>query len=165
MGDFGNGYSLKDKNKAKTDKTEHGNGKSVKSQSQQVKAKDEYISILFGQPVPELMEVPVRYRTWLAFNCLRTSNFERYVDLYMMSTLVFVDPESSTQADGAQSSRVPAPFPKDPYEAIRQACLVETDTESEPFEDPFDTETSESPHTVASPTPLPDSTPPACHTE
>ncbi|GKB79943.1 hypothetical protein Tco_0946838, partial [Tanacetum coccineum] len=33
----GNGYSLKDKNKAKTDKTEHENGKSIKSQSQQVK--------------------------------------------------------------------------------------------------------------------------------
>ncbi|GKC53337.1 multidrug resistance-associated protein 5 [Tanacetum coccineum] len=30
----GNGYSLKDKNKAKTDKTEHENGKSVKSQNQ-----------------------------------------------------------------------------------------------------------------------------------
>ncbi|GKD26531.1 hypothetical protein Tco_1232745 [Tanacetum coccineum] len=30
--DRGNGYSLKDKNKAKTDKTEHRNGKSVKSQ-------------------------------------------------------------------------------------------------------------------------------------
>ncbi|GJS52613.1 hypothetical protein Tco_0625975 [Tanacetum coccineum] len=30
----GNEYSLKDKNKAKTNKTEHGNGKSVKSQSQ-----------------------------------------------------------------------------------------------------------------------------------
>ncbi|GKB73613.1 hypothetical protein Tco_0935025, partial [Tanacetum coccineum] len=30
----GKGYSLKDKNKAKTDKTEHGNRKSIKSQSQ-----------------------------------------------------------------------------------------------------------------------------------
>ncbi|GKE23809.1 hypothetical protein Tco_1435321 [Tanacetum coccineum] len=30
----GNGYSLKDKNEAKTDKTEHGIGKSVKSRSQ-----------------------------------------------------------------------------------------------------------------------------------
>ncbi|GKE91963.1 hypothetical protein Tco_1573058, partial [Tanacetum coccineum] len=30
----GNGYSLKDKNEAKTDKTEHENGKSVKSQNQ-----------------------------------------------------------------------------------------------------------------------------------
>ncbi|GKB62737.1 hypothetical protein Tco_0918923, partial [Tanacetum coccineum] len=59
----------------------------------------------------------------------------------------------------------PAPFPEDPYEAIRQACLVETDTESDPFEDPIDTETPESPHTIASPTPLPDSTPPACHAE
>ncbi|GJZ52974.1 hypothetical protein Tco_0607859 [Tanacetum coccineum] len=82
-----------------------------------------------------------------------------------MSTPVFVDPKSSTQADGAQSSRVLTPFPEDPYEAVRQACLVETDTESEPFEDPIDTETPESPHYVASPTPLPDSTPPTCHTK
>ncbi|GJS68112.1 hypothetical protein Tco_0682677 [Tanacetum coccineum] len=64
-----------------------------------------------------------------------------------------------------RNSRVPAPFLEDPYEAIRHACLVETDTESEPFEDPIDTETPKSPHAVASPTPLPDSTPPACHTE
>ncbi|GJS60851.1 hypothetical protein Tco_0655635 [Tanacetum coccineum] len=69
-----------------------------------------------------------------------------------MSTLVFVDPEISTQADGAQSPRVPVPFPEDPYEAIRQAYLVET-------------ETPESPHTIASPTPLPDSTPPTRHVE
>nr|GEY35947.1 RNA-directed DNA polymerase, eukaryota [Tanacetum cinerariifolium] len=48
---------------------------------------------------------------------------------------VFVDPESSTQADGAQSSRVPVPLSKDPYEANRQACLVGTDTVSEPFEE------------------------------
>ncbi|GKB95511.1 hypothetical protein Tco_1325329 [Tanacetum coccineum] len=53
----------------------------------------------------------------------------------------------------------------DPYEAIRQAYLVGTDTESEPFEDPVETETSESPHTVASPTSLPDITPPTCHVE
>ncbi|GKA26794.1 hypothetical protein Tco_0712903 [Tanacetum coccineum] len=33
MGDFGNGYSEKDKNKGKTDKTKHGIGKSVKSRS------------------------------------------------------------------------------------------------------------------------------------
>ncbi|GKB66147.1 hypothetical protein Tco_0927559 [Tanacetum coccineum] len=52
-----------------------------------------------------------------------------------MSTLVFVDPESSTQADRAQSSRVPVPLPDDPYEAIRQAYLDGTDTESEPFKD------------------------------
>ncbi|GKB99885.1 hypothetical protein Tco_0986022 [Tanacetum coccineum] len=82
-----------------------------------------------------------------------------------MSTPVFVDPEISTQADGAQSSLVPAPFPKDLYEAIRQACLVETDTESEPFVDPIKTETIESPYIVASPTSLPDSTPPVCHAE
>ncbi|GJX89779.1 hypothetical protein Tco_0343105 [Tanacetum coccineum] len=32
---LGNGYSLKDKNPAKTDKTEHGNGKSAKRQNNQ----------------------------------------------------------------------------------------------------------------------------------
>ncbi|GJR05421.1 hypothetical protein Tco_0528405 [Tanacetum coccineum] len=84
---------------------------------------------------------------------------------FRMSTIVFVDLEISTQADGAQSSRVPVPFPEDPYEAIRQAYLVGTDTESEPFEDLVETETPESPHTVASPTSLPDSTPPTCHVE
>ncbi|GJV93035.1 reverse transcriptase domain-containing protein [Tanacetum coccineum] len=45
----------------------------------------------------------------------------------------------------------------------RQAYLVETDIESEPFEDPIETETPESPHTLASPTSLPYNTPPACH--
>ncbi|GJY80677.1 hypothetical protein Tco_0493428 [Tanacetum coccineum] len=71
-----------------------------------------------------------------------------------MSTLVFVDAESSTQADGAQSSRVPVPLPKDPYEAIRQAYLDETDTKSEPFKNPIDTETPESPLAIAPPIPL-----------
>ncbi|GJS51484.1 hypothetical protein Tco_0624846 [Tanacetum coccineum] len=80
-----------------------------------------------------------------------------------MSTPVFVDPEISTQADEAQSSRVPVPLPKDPYEAIRQAYLVGTNTESKPFEG--EAEAPESPHTVASPTSLPDSTPPTCHVE
>ncbi|GJR74557.1 hypothetical protein Tco_0086922 [Tanacetum coccineum] len=80
-----------------------------------------------------------------------------------MSTPVYVDPESSAQADGAQSSQVPVTLPEDPYEAIRQAYLVGTDTESEPFEG--EAEASESPHTVASPTSLPDCTPPAYHAE
>ncbi|GKB38435.1 hypothetical protein Tco_0883377 [Tanacetum coccineum] len=53
-----------------------------------------------------------------------------------ISTPVYVDPKSSTQADGAQSSRVPVPLLEDPYEAIRQDGM---DTESEPFEDPTDT--------------------------
>ncbi|GJU54061.1 retrovirus-related pol polyprotein from transposon TNT 1-94 [Tanacetum coccineum] len=53
------------------------------------------------------------------------------------------------------------PLPEDPYEAIRQAYLDGTDTESEPFEDPIDTETPESPLNVAPPTSLPDSAPPA----
>nr|GEV60229.1 hypothetical protein [Tanacetum cinerariifolium] len=50
----------------------------------------------------------------------------------------------STQADGAQSSRVSVTFPKDPH---------------------TETETPVSPHTVASLTSLPDSTPPTCHAE
>ncbi|GJW01059.1 hypothetical protein Tco_1556310 [Tanacetum coccineum] len=54
-----------------------------------------------------------------------------------MSTPVFVDPEIFTQADGAQSTRVPVPLPEDPYEAIRQAYLDGTNTESEPFKDPM----------------------------
>nr|GEV56440.1 hypothetical protein [Tanacetum cinerariifolium] len=77
-----------------------------------------------------------------------------------MSTLVFVDPKVSTQADRAQSSIVPVPLPKDPYEAIRQAYLVGTDNESEPFEDPDETEAPKSPHTVAPPISLLNSTPP-----
>ncbi|GKD32333.1 hypothetical protein Tco_1247842 [Tanacetum coccineum] len=81
-----------------------------------------------------------------------------------MSTSVFVDPESSTRADGAQSSRVPVPLPEDSYEAIRQAYLVGTDTESEPFED-LGTESPESPHVVSSPISFPDSTPPVGHVE
>nr|GFA42610.1 hypothetical protein [Tanacetum cinerariifolium] len=57
-------------------------------------------------------------------------------------------------ADGSQSSRVPVPLPKDPDEAIRQAYLVGTDSESEPFEG--EAMTPESPHIVA---------PPTCHVE
>ncbi|GJR61346.1 hypothetical protein Tco_1503508 [Tanacetum coccineum] len=73
---------------------------------------------------------------------------------------VFVGPEISTQADGAQSSQVPIPLPEDPYEAIRKAYLDGTDTKSEPFKDPVDTETPDLPLTVAPPTSLPESTPP-----
>ncbi|GKG30839.1 hypothetical protein Tco_0423327 [Tanacetum coccineum] len=58
----GTGYSLKDKNEAKTDKTKHGNGKSVKKskvkvnhKSQQVNDKAKTEEILLGQPVPHLM--------------------------------------------------------------------------------------------------------------
>ncbi|GKA30294.1 hypothetical protein Tco_0716599, partial [Tanacetum coccineum] len=73
---------------------------------------------------------------------------------------VFVDLESSTQADRARSSQVPVPLPEDPYEAIRQAYLDGTDTESEPFEDLVETETPESPLTIAPPISLSECTPP-----
>ncbi|GJZ56390.1 hypothetical protein Tco_0611583 [Tanacetum coccineum] len=49
------GYSLKDKNKAKTDKTKHGNGKSVKSQSQSQQVNDE-------ADIEEIMGFESRYR-------------------------------------------------------------------------------------------------------
>nr|GEZ56457.1 hypothetical protein [Tanacetum cinerariifolium] len=68
-----------------------------------------------------------------------------------MSTLVFADPESSTQADRAKSSRVSVPLPEDPHEAIMQAYLEGTDIEFEHFEDP-ESETDESSHIVALPT-------------
>ncbi|GJY23897.1 hypothetical protein Tco_0397555, partial [Tanacetum coccineum] len=71
-----------------------------------------------------------------------------------MSTLVFVDLESSTQADGAQSPRVPMPLLEDPFEAIRHTYLDGMDTESEHFEDPIDTETPESSLAIAPPVPL-----------
>ncbi|GKF21612.1 hypothetical protein Tco_0070250, partial [Tanacetum coccineum] len=48
----------------------------------------------------------------------------------------------------------------DPYEAIRQAYLDGTNTESEPFKDTIDTETLESPLVIALPIPLSESTPP-----
>nr|GEZ28797.1 hypothetical protein [Tanacetum cinerariifolium] len=67
-----------------------------------------------------------------------------------MSTSVFVDPEIFTQADRAQSPRVPIPLLEDPYEAIRQTYFVGKDTEFEPFEG--EAKTPESPHTVAPPT-------------
>nr|GEY64072.1 hypothetical protein [Tanacetum cinerariifolium] len=46
-----------------------------------------------------------------------------------------------------QNSELPSSriITEDPYEAIRQAYLVGTDTESEPFEDPVETETPDSP--------------------
>nr|GEU50279.1 copia protein [Tanacetum cinerariifolium] len=67
--------------------------------------------------------------------------------------MLFVDYVLYVMTRSACSSlRLPVPFPEDPYEAIRKAYLVET-------------ETPESPHTIASPTPLPDSTPPTRHAE
>ncbi|GJX25700.1 hypothetical protein Tco_0231996 [Tanacetum coccineum] len=57
------------------------------------------------------------------------------------------------------SSRVPVPLPEDPYEAIKQAYLDGTDTESESFEHPVETETPESPLTIALPISLSESTP------
>ncbi|GJV26815.1 hypothetical protein Tco_1383263 [Tanacetum coccineum] len=56
----------------------------------------------------------------------------------MLGSVYMISEDAKSWADGAQSPQVAVPFPEDPYEAIRQAYLVET-------------ETPESPHTVASP--------------
>ncbi|GKB85179.1 hypothetical protein Tco_0957451 [Tanacetum coccineum] len=90
----------------------------------------------------------------------------------VMSTLAHFDSEIISQTVRAQSSQVPTPLPDDPYVVVRQAYLVDTDTESEPEEAPLEIEeitTSHSstsldstaplspdhPLTQASPTPTP----------
>nr|GEV28873.1 hypothetical protein [Tanacetum cinerariifolium] len=50
-----------------------------------------------------------------------------------MSTPSYVDLESITQADGAQSSRVPIPLPDDPYVAVRVPFLGEKFKAVEPL--------------------------------
>ncbi|GJU35897.1 hypothetical protein Tco_1184251 [Tanacetum coccineum] len=55
----------------------------------------------------------------------------------------YVDSETITQAYGAQRSRLPVPLPDDPYVAVRQAQLVDTDTESDPEEAPSEVEESQ----------------------
>ncbi|GJS74712.1 hypothetical protein Tco_0707553 [Tanacetum coccineum] len=61
----------------------------------------------------------------------------------VMSTSAYIDSETITQADGAQSSRVPVPLLDDPYVAVRQAQLVDIDTESDPEEAPSEAEESQ----------------------
>ncbi|GKC21472.1 hypothetical protein Tco_1023622, partial [Tanacetum coccineum] len=58
----------------------------------------------------------------------------------VMSTPTYVDSETITQADRAQSTRVPVPLPDDPNVAVRQAQLVAIDTESDLEEAPLEEE-------------------------
>ncbi|GKE40439.1 hypothetical protein Tco_1463844 [Tanacetum coccineum] len=55
----------------------------------------------------------------------------------------FIDSETITQADGAQSSRVPTPLHDDPCVAVRHAQLVDTNVELEPEEAPLKAEGSQ----------------------
>ncbi|GJR07597.1 hypothetical protein Tco_0790249 [Tanacetum coccineum] len=57
-----------------------------------------------------------------------------------MSTPAQFDSEIISQTVGVQSSQVPTPLPDDPYVAVRQAYLVNTDTEFGPLEDLRETE-------------------------
>ncbi|GJY23099.1 hypothetical protein Tco_0396757 [Tanacetum coccineum] len=72
-----------------------------------------------------------------------------------MSTPSHFDSEIISQTNGAQSSRVPTPLLDDPYVAVRQAHLVDTDPKSEPFGDVRETEIPE-PLPIA-PAPVPSS--------
>ncbi|GJZ84859.1 hypothetical protein Tco_0650198, partial [Tanacetum coccineum] len=58
----------------------------------------------------------------------------------VMSTPAHFDSEIISQTDRAHSSRVPTPLPDDPYVAVRQAHLVDTDTKFRPLEDLRETE-------------------------
>ncbi|GJT32805.1 hypothetical protein Tco_0923224 [Tanacetum coccineum] len=57
-----------------------------------------------------------------------------------MSTPAHFNSEIILQTVRAQSSRVPTPLPDDPYVAVRQAHLVDMDTESGPVKDLRETE-------------------------
>ncbi|GJV48035.1 hypothetical protein Tco_1438247, partial [Tanacetum coccineum] len=74
----------------------------------------------------------------------------------VMSTPAYFDSEIISQTVGTQSSRVPTPLPDDPYVAVRQAHLVDTDTESGPVEDLRETEVPQSLLVVPSPVPSSD---------
>ncbi|GJW77083.1 hypothetical protein Tco_0138765 [Tanacetum coccineum] len=71
-----------------------------------------------------------------------------------MSTTCYVDSETITQANGAQTSRLPVPLPDDLYVAVRQAQLVDTNTESDPEEAPSKVEKFQSVASSNSTTPL-----------
>ncbi|GJR64411.1 hypothetical protein Tco_0010476 [Tanacetum coccineum] len=101
----------------------------------------------------------------IAARLTRPTVYKFKTDCIAVLSSVIIDPHGirgilqiSTQADGAQSSRVPVPLPEDHYEAIGQTYLDGTDTESEPFEDLVESETPESPLTVTPPTSQPEST-------
>ncbi|GJV05962.1 hypothetical protein Tco_1343618 [Tanacetum coccineum] len=96
-------------------------------------------------------------RPTLVMNAQNGDTLQDDVRLCLADDLKKAQDHNQRQDDGALSSRVLVPLPEDPYEAIRQAYLDGTNTESGPFEDPIDTETPESPLTVAPPTSLPES--------
>ncbi|GJZ09099.1 hypothetical protein Tco_0543382 [Tanacetum coccineum] len=73
-----------------------------------------------------------------------------------MSTPAHFDLEIISQTNRAQSSRVPTLLPDDPYVAVRQAHLVDTDTASGPLEDLRETEIPRPLLVVPSPVPSSD---------
>ncbi|GJQ97842.1 hypothetical protein Tco_0008981 [Tanacetum coccineum] len=80
-------------------------------------------------------------KSWVVIACIYSLSYSTIVQLIEILAhrlgrvyRAYVDLETISQADRAQSSRVPVPLPDDPFVAIRQAQLV--DTESEPEEAP-----------------------------
>ncbi|GKG21974.1 hypothetical protein Tco_0384569, partial [Tanacetum coccineum] len=73
--------------------------------------------------------------------------------------------ETILSAGGARGSPVPTPFHDDPYMLVRQAYSpTATDTESEPFEDPLETEEPYLLSPISAPL-SPDYTPNTPHTD
>ncbi|GJU33403.1 retrovirus-related pol polyprotein from transposon TNT 1-94 [Tanacetum coccineum] len=87
------------------------------------------IMLILGFPCYLSSSSSVRYLESYSACCL-----ENFVDSRRMSTLVFLDPEISTQADGAQSSRVPVVSNSDDIQAAgsdtRPPMLDRTDYDS-----------------------------------
>ncbi|GJU19757.1 hypothetical protein Tco_1153099 [Tanacetum coccineum] len=73
-----------------------------------------------------------------------------------MSTTSYFDLDIISHTDGAQSSRVPTSLPDDPYVAVRQAYLIDTDTESGPLKDLKETDIPQPLLVVPSPVPSSD---------
>ncbi|GJX98331.1 hypothetical protein Tco_0355350 [Tanacetum coccineum] len=93
------------------------------------------------RPIRRIRDIEVkyfgRYQAWsLLQETLICHTYTLTVLSHVMSTTAYVDSETITQADKDQNSRVPVPLPYDPYVAVRQAQLVDTDIESDPEEAP-----------------------------
>ncbi|GJW17951.1 hypothetical protein Tco_0025387 [Tanacetum coccineum] len=89
--------------------------------------------------VPSASALQVLRRLGSIFTSVYEVKLKRIVSLLE----AYVDSKTITQADGAQSSRVLVPLPDDPYVAVRQAQLVDTDIELDPEEAPSEAEESQ----------------------
>ncbi|GJX49603.1 hypothetical protein Tco_0276448 [Tanacetum coccineum] len=101
-----------------------------------------------AKPVDQIKKSKLSYAPEFDFQAnkgskSKTDNYTLTVLSQVMSTPAYIDLETITQADGAQSSRVPVPLPNDPYVVVRRAHLVNTDTDSDLLEAPSKAEDSQ----------------------